>query len=243
MYFSFEILIVIFLTAIHSVFGIGLLLFGTPTFLLLGYDFPNTINILVPLSIVISLFQFLRSKKKEKKFILNYNLFCLPFLVLFLILALNFKDIIDFKLYVSILLILFSFIILNKKKFYLFDMAMFRLNKIFLILIGSIHGFTNMGGSFLSVYSTVISKNNKELSRYYISYGYLIMGIIQYVIVIIFSFDHINFSKIYYILIALLIYFPSQILFKNISEKFFSKVINILALIYGITILSYGFIG
>ena len=81
-----EVPILISLIIIQSIFGVGLLLFGTPSFLLLGYDFPNTINILMPISILISFIQFFRSKVKDKVFIFNYNLFCLPFLVLFLFL-------------------------------------------------------------------------------------------------------------------------------------------------------------
>ena len=40
-----EISIIIFLIVIQSVFGVGLLLFGTPSFLILGYDFANTLLI------------------------------------------------------------------------------------------------------------------------------------------------------------------------------------------------------
>ena len=43
----FEIILIFLLIAIQSVFGVGLLLFGTPSFLLFGYDFANTINILI----------------------------------------------------------------------------------------------------------------------------------------------------------------------------------------------------
>ena len=107
MYLSLEILIIVILIIVQSVFGVGLLLFGTPSFLLLGYDFPNTINILMPISITISLFQFFKSNVSDKKFIIDYNLFCLPFLVAFLILVLNFREFINFKFYVAILLISF----------------------------------------------------------------------------------------------------------------------------------------
>ena len=65
------------------------------------------------------------------------------------------------------------------------------------------------------------------------------MGFIQYSIVLIVLFDELNFSKIYYILIVILVYLPAQIIFKNISEKFFTKIINIAALLYGVAILSY----
>ena len=100
-----EVSIVVFLIIIQSVFGVGLLLFGTPSFLILGYDFANTINILMPVSITISLLQFFKSRITDQKFINEYNLYCLPFLVFFLVIALKFKYIIDFKLLVVILLV------------------------------------------------------------------------------------------------------------------------------------------
>ena len=64
-----EIGILVVLIVIHSIFGVGLLLFGTPSLLILGYDFANTINILMPVSICISSLQFFKSKVKDKNFI------------------------------------------------------------------------------------------------------------------------------------------------------------------------------
>ena len=242
MNFSLEIIIVIILSVVQSVFGVGLLLFGTPSFLLLGYDFPNTINILMPMSITISLLQFFKSQVSDKKFIIYYNIYCLPLLILFLILALNFRDLINFKFYIAVLLVISSLIILNKKRFSSFKDTFFKLKKIILIFIGCIHGFTNMGGGFLSIYSTIISKNKKELSRYYISYGYLVMGVIQYFIVLLFTFNHLDFSKIFYVLITISIYLPAQKLFKDISDIKFSKIINVIALFYGVIILVTNFL-
>ena len=238
MYFFIEFTTIIILIIVQSIFGVGLLLFGTPTLLLLGYDFANTINILMPVSIVVSFLQFSRSKITDKKFLVEYNFYCLPFLALFLFLALNFRYNIDFKFFVALLLIISSLLILNKSRFSSFKTKFFQLKRYVLIIIGSIHGFTNMGGSFLSIYSTLISKNKKELARYYISYGYLIMGIIQYFIVLFISFKLLSFSKLYYALIAILIYLPSQKIFKNINDKSFSRYINIIALLYGIIIIS-----
>ena len=232
-----EISIIVFLIIVQSIFGIGLLLFGTPSFLILGYDFANTINILMPVSITISVLQFFKSKIKDKKFISEYNLFCLPFLVFFLVIALKFKYILNFKLLVGLLLVFSSILILNKRRFSSFKETFFKFKKIVLIGIGCIHGLTNMGGSFLAVYSTLVSQNKKEIARYYICYGYLIMGVLQYLIVLFLSFETLIFTKLFYILLALVIYFPSQKLFENIKDKRFSKYINIIALIYGLIIL------
>jgi len=232
-----EVSVIIFLIIIQSVFGVGLLLFGTPSFLILGYDFANTINILMPVSITISVLQFFKSKVKDQKFINEYNLFCLPFLVFFLVIALKFKYILNFKLLVGLLLVFSSILILNKKRFSSFKETFFKLKKLVLISIGCVHGLTNMGGSFLAIYSTLVSQNKKEITRYYICYGYLIMGILQYITVLFLSFNSIEFTKLFYILLALIIYFPSQILFKNVKDKKFSKYINIIALMYGLIIL------
>ncbi len=232
-----EILIVLILISIQSVFGVGLLLFGTPSFLLFGYDFANTINILMPVSITISALQFFRSKINDVNFLKEYNLFCLPFLVLFLIIALKYKDFFDFKFLVAILLIVSSILILNKKRFSNFKAIFFKLKKFVLIGIGCVHGLTNMGGSFLAIYSTLVSKNVKELARFYICYGYLIMGILQYIIVLSLNFKNMEFTKLYYVLLSVIIYFPAQKLFENINDKKFSKFLNLIALSYGLLIL------
>ena len=103
--------------------------------------------------------------------------------------------------------------------------------------IGCVHGITNMGGSFLAIYSTLISKNIKEVARYYISYGYLIMGILQFKTVLFISIKILDFNKLYYVFLAVMIYFPTQKIFKNINDKKFSKYINFIAFIYGLLIL------
>ena len=233
-----EIILITILIIIQSIFGVGLLLFGTPSFLVLGYDFANTINILMPVSITISALQFFRSKVKDRVFIADYNIFCVPFLIIFLFIALKFKYLFDFKLLVALLLVFSSILILNKKKFSSFRKTFFKLKKVVLIGIGSVHGLTNMGGSFLAIYSTLVSENIKEVARYYICYGYLIMGLFQYIIVLSIGYDSLNFTKLYYLVIALLIYFPTQKIFKNIDDRKFSKYINIIALTYGLLILT-----
>ena len=61
----FEILIISFLILLQSIFGVGLLLFGTPTLLYYNYSFSETLFILLPISITISIIQFFSSKSKR----------------------------------------------------------------------------------------------------------------------------------------------------------------------------------
>ena len=239
MYVYIELIIIFALIVVQSIFGVGLLLFGTPSLLLLGYDFANTLNILIPVSITISAVQFFKSKVKDRIFIKDYNIFCIPFLIIFLFIALKFNYLFDFRFLVALLLIFSSVLILNKKKFSSFKQMIFKIKNLILVGIGLIHGLTNMGGSFLAIYSTLISKSIKEVTRYYISYGYLIMGTIQYLMVLFLSYDLLIFNKIYYVFLALIIYFPAQKIFKKLNDRKFSKYLNLIALIYGLSILVY----
>ena len=235
--FFLENLILLILIIIQSIFGIGLLLFGTPTFLLLGYDFSNTLNFLLPSSIVISYLQYITSKTSTKKIIFEYNVFCLPFLVFFLLIALIFEETLNFKLYIAIILIISSILVLKKNVFFLGKKNIEKYRKLILIFIGTVHGFTNMGGGFLSIFSSLINNHNKKLTRHFISYGYLVMGLLQYFILLSLEYKNLSFSKIYYVFVVLIIYFPSQRIFKKFNNLLYSKIISIIALSYGIIIL------
>ena len=239
--FFLENLILLVLIIIQSIFGVGLLLLGTPTFLLLGYDFSTTLNFLLPSSIVISYLQFTSLKIPSKKIIFEYNIFCLPFLVFFLLLALNFKEILNFKFYVAIILIMSSLLALNKNTFPSLRKNILKYKKLILIFIGSVHGLTNMGGGFLTIFSSLINNSDKRLTRYFISYGYLIMGLLQYFILVLLEYKDLSFSKIYYIFLVFIVYFPSQRIFKKVNDLLFSKIISIIALFYGIIIIILNF--
>jgi len=228
---NIELLILIILSIFQSIFGIGLLFIGTPIFLTLGYSFVGTLEILLPISICISFLQFFFSDFENKKFVYDFNKFCLPFLIFFSFLIVKNFITFDFKLITSFLVILFSIINLIQIYFkYKIIINKFS-NKIIFLIIGSVHGLTNLGGPLLSVTSSAINENKKEETRYCISYGYFMMGTIQLLIIFIFNREEYNFNNFKYILIPILIYFPSQNIFKNINQKKFIVYINFFAFI------------
>jgi len=238
--FFLEALILLVLIIFQSIFGVGLLLFGTPTFLIFDYDFLNTLNILLPISIVISFLQFISLKTPIKKIVFDYNFYCLPFLIIFLIVALNFKEILNFKLYVAFILIITSILSLKKNTVSLQKKKTLKYKKLILVFIGFVHGLTNMGGGFLSIFSSLIN-NNKKYVRHFISYGYLTMGLLQYFILLFLEQKNLNFSKIYYIFLVMFVYFPCQKIFKKVNDIYFSKIIGVIALLYGMVILGSNF--
>ena len=139
-----EILIVALLIAFQSIFGIGLLIFGTPIFLLIDYSFVETLNILLPVSITISLLQFFFGQRKNFNFIKDFNYFSLPFLAISLSIILLIHNKINFEIVVATIILLSSFLSLKKHRFSFFK-KITKLKKILiLITIGVVHGTTNI---------------------------------------------------------------------------------------------------
>ncbi|MEC8838728.1 MAG: hypothetical protein VYA09_01105, partial [Candidatus Neomarinimicrobiota bacterium] len=80
----YEIIIIISITAIiQSIFGTGVLLFGTPLLLIFGYSFHFALIILLPTSILISLLQlkdnFINVDISYYKKLIIY---CIPFIII-----------------------------------------------------------------------------------------------------------------------------------------------------------------
>ena len=109
---SFDIVIVIIITAfIQSIFGVGVLLFGTPLLLLLGYGFIDAIIILLPISISINLIQIAKDYRSvDFDFYKKILIFSIPFVIVFLFLVtkvqINIGLIGEYKKFCSIGLIL-----------------------------------------------------------------------------------------------------------------------------------------
>ena len=101
----FLVLIVALFSVIQSIFGVGLLLFGTPTLLLLEYSYSETLWLLLPCSLTISLIQVVNDYKliEAKK---RAVYFVIPTLVLGLGLVLSYLNGINITNFVGVVLIL-----------------------------------------------------------------------------------------------------------------------------------------
>ena len=228
-----ELLIIVLLSIFQSVFGIGLLIIGTPTFLLLGYNFFDVLNILLPFSITISLLQVIYSKEIDSGFNKKILLYCIPSLILALSILVKYENSIDFILLISFTIIFFSILNLSKFKNIIFNDSDQRIN-ISLVILGLIHGFTNLGGSFFTLICANINKQ-KKLIRHNIANGYLILGAVQLLFINIF-YKTLIMSNLYYLYIPILSFFVAQYFYNKINSQLFSKILNITILLYGIYI-------
>ena len=104
-----------------------------------------------------------------------------------------------------------------------------------LALLGLLHGFTNLGGGFLALISSNIGNSKLEV-RTNIAFGYLVFGVIQILYVNIFI-QSMDLNNLFLIIIPIICFFISQIIFNKISGKLFPILINYMVLIYGIFLL------
>jgi hypothetical protein len=83
---SFGILLTVVVTStIQSLFGVGVLLFGTPLLLLLRYDFINALIVLLPISVSINLLQIIKHHAHiDTNFYKKIVIYTIPFVALFL---------------------------------------------------------------------------------------------------------------------------------------------------------------
>ena len=226
-----EIILIALFCIFQSIFGVGLLLLGTPTFLLIGYDFFEVLNILLPYSIVISFLQIFINKKKKFKFGKKILIHSIPFLILGLIIVEYIQHKINFVLIVSIFLIFFSvlnIINLKNKKIKIKNI------NFSLKFLGLFHGLTNLGGSLLTIISSNVH-SDKNIIRYNISSGYFIFALFQLLLINIF-FNQINFDYLKFIWLPIIIFTLSQRLFKKMNDVIYYTSLNIFTLFYGIYI-------
>ncbi len=153
------LLTVVATAAIQSIFGVGVLLFGTPILLLLGYDFINALSVLLPISIAINSLQIIKHYQFIDTFFYKKVLiYTIPFVVLFLFIVST------VKINIAILVGGFLVLVALKSFFPVVEQKlekMLKHEKIYLAVMGLVHGLTNLGGSLLTaiVHSKKYEKN------------------------------------------------------------------------------------
>ena len=156
-----ELIIIVSLVIIQSIFGVGLLVFGTPTLLLMGYSFPETLSYLLPASIVVSFLQVYSSWDKVTLYRKNVILFMLPMVGFGLLLILFILEV-SLYLVIGIMLLLTSLVRFSKSFNESLELYLSSNFKLGFILTGFIHGLTNLGGATLVIITNGIYNSKKK---------------------------------------------------------------------------------
>lgn len=153
---------VIVTAAIQSLFGVGVLLFGTPMLLLLGYDFIMVLTTLLPISMGISLLQVIEDYRHiDRRFYMKILCLTVPGVVLFLILVTHVS--LNMAPLVGLFLILVALKGFSEQVTHWIK-SLERYERSYLLAMGVVHGMTNLGGSLLT--AVVHSKDyEKDVAR------------------------------------------------------------------------------
>ena len=235
---DFYILITILITAIvQSIFGTGVLLFGTPLLLILGYNFQYALIILLPTSILISFFQLKNNLNKiDIQFYKKLFLFSIPSIILFFYLT-NLNSI-RINIFVGIFLVVVAIKenILSINRMIKF---LIKYESLYLMIMGMIHGITNLGGALLS--AIVFSKNlSKDSKRTTIAICYLTFALFQ-IITLIIAFNDNSFLNIfnfvYWILGPVTFFTVEKYLYFRIDGRKYIKYSNFFLFVLGLMLI------
>jgi uncharacterized protein len=217
---------VIFASIVQSIFGVGVLLFGTPILLLLGYDYSSILTTLLPISIAISTSQIIRDYRQiDFGFICGIMIYTVPFIIFFLLIALNSRK--ELNLLIATLLCLFAL-----KNFYhplgntLNRYAHYE--KSWLILTGVIHGLTNLGGSLLTI---LVQQRGypKDTARVTIASAYILFALFQLLTLISINEDAtLSLLKNNgYVLVGVCVYLiTNQLFYKRLNSKSYTTAFS-----------------
>ena len=233
-------LIIIVFTIIQSIFGVGLLVFGTPTLLLLGYSFTETLSYLLPASISISFLQVYEGWNQIRLYRKNVIFFMLPMVGIGLLVIFVFFSF-SLNLLIGIILLITAFIRFSESLNKSFEFFFSRNFKFGFLLTGFIHGLTNLGGALLVIITNGLYKSKKDIQPN-IAYAYFFMAFIQIILLIILDeFILTQFSFLFPIISAIIYLILGKALFNFTSEKFYRSLMTFFILIYGILLVSQSF--
>ena len=174
---SLDILVIVVVTSfIQSIFGVGVLLFGTPLLLLRGYDFVDAVTVLLPISVSINLIQIAKDYRSiDFDFYRKILVYTVPFVVIFLFAVTRLKISIGLVIGVFLLFVAVKDHSLKVNKVMRF---LVKYEKVYLVLMGVIHGLTNLGGSLLT--AIVHSKGyEKHITRTTVALSYATFATFQ----------------------------------------------------------------
>lgn len=183
---------VAFTAVIQSVFGVGVLLFGTPWLLLLGLGFTEALWLLLPVSLVISALQLIGGwTDVDRSTVVGIGSWSVPAIALTLFLTTSFRP--PVELFVALVVLGAAAMDWSDRIKNVVELLM-AWRKTYLLAMGVIHGISNLGGSMLAalIYTRFRDRN---VARATIAAGYALFAGIQLITLAVVEPTHIPSLK------------------------------------------------
>jgi len=235
---AIDVLLIIAVTSfIQSLFGVGVLLFGTPLLLLVGYDFIDAIIILLPISIIINLIQIAKDYRNvDFDLYKKILLYTIPLVVLFLFLVTQVRINISFLVGIFLVTVALKD---YSKKVNTFIQSTLKHEKIYLGVMGIIHGMTNLGGSLLT--AIVHNKDyKKQITRVTIAISYATFAVFQILTLLISGYDlNIQFLGVgIYLLVGIGVFILTErLVYVELNNENYTKFFGLFLFISGMMLI------
>ncbi|MCB0332001.1 MAG: TSUP family transporter [Bdellovibrionales bacterium] len=234
-------LIIAVCSVVQSIFGTGLLVYGTPSLLLLGFSFAEALLLVLPASLVISVLQTHHGWSHIHDFRRSFLYFSAPPLIGGLLVALALEGRFDLKFPIGVMLLLSGIIRFSP---FLVEEAKLLLRKhsrIYLVCMGAVHGLTNMGGALLTIYVNGLHHDKEEV-RAHIAFAYAIFIILQLLVLFATGASlHLLLPALgYFPVLAFVVYhIIGHRLFQSTSNEVFYLIMSLLMLSFGVLLLFF----
>jgi uncharacterized protein len=214
------------LAVLQSIFGVGVLIFGTPCLLLAGIGFEQVLGILLPASFTISCLQLLLDRGVSIKDFKAFSVLLVPTtiagLAVTLLLAIPRIEVV-----VSVVLVATAFFRTSeRRRVYLVRLAG-RHGKAMLASIGLLHGMTNMGGSLLEAYVSSLHSQKVPL-RQNIALGYALLATVQLVALALSDRLHLTLLNLSTACVAGLVFLVvGRRCFRTVPEQQYRSLVSV----------------
>lgn len=175
--------------------------------------------------------------KKHIKLQKDFLIFTIPFIILGLSLVLTKSVDFNINIVVGIMLILTGAFRQLPKLQMQIKLFLKGNMKLYLVVMGGIHGISNMGGGLLTILSSTLFNNKKEI-RANIAYGYFMFAMAQIIVLSIHSPHLFKWDNVVFPVISVFTYvLLGNIVYQKTSDTMYQKLITIFALAYGVALL------
>lgn len=231
------VIVLFFFAFVQSVYGVGLLVFGTPLLILSSLSFDEALGVLLPSSALISLHQVFRYRNAP----VNEATSILPVifgLAFGLTLVLTIEQNLQIMPFVGTAMLIAAFIRSSDRASKALSRFLSFQKSVFHFLNAFIHGFSNLGGALLPVYASTVYKEKIRALKC-TSIFYSIYSGAQILVLLVMNRAEVFMDGIILVPGCLFIYwFGSRYVIIKIPQKLFDKLAIIFFWCIGLLLLA-----
>lgn len=225
-------------SVIQSLFGMGVLIFGTPILLLLGYSFEETLSLLLPCSLTINLLQVIPVWHDVAPIRRRLLTFLIPFVIAGSLLVVLTHFSASLKPFIGAILVMTALLQTTKKSLARLQQFIHKNQFPAFALTGFLQGATNMGGGLFTILMNSLF-SDKESVRANIAMGYLMMASAQVLTLGISGNFHWSWQTLVFPIVAGLTYWTiGNRIFKIPTQRMYQHLMTAFMAIFGLLLLT-----